>query len=116
MVTQDVVHRAGKTLPMAEKVWEAGAERTIVVPIGDGSEVTMRPTDRLWSEIERTSPDEADTSPVHVGPADRYSNVLFSSGTTGRPKAIPWTHTTPIKAAMDGRKGKLAELGNRRGR
>ena len=27
--------------------------------------------------------------------------MLFSSGTTGEPKAIPWTHLTPIKAAMD---------------
>jgi len=35
--------------------------------------------------------------------AQTYSNILFSSGTTGDPKAIPWTHTTPIKAAMDGR-------------
>jgi acetyl-CoA synthetase len=26
---------------------------------------------------------------------------LFSSGTTKDPKAIPWTHTTPIKAAAD---------------
>ncbi|HEX9708476.1 MAG TPA: AMP-binding protein, partial [Candidatus Thermoplasmatota archaeon] len=28
--------------------------------------------------------------------------ILFSSGTTGTPKAIPWTHLTPIKCAMDG--------------
>jgi acetyl-CoA synthetase len=28
--------------------------------------------------------------------------VLFSSGTTGDPKAIPWTQVTPIKAAADG--------------
>ena len=33
--------------------------------------------------------------PYHV------TNVLFSSGTTGTPKAIPWTQLTPIKAAMD---------------
>lgn len=30
-----------------------------------------------------------------------FSNILFSSGTTGTPKAITWTHTTPIRAAMD---------------
>jgi len=29
-------------------------------------------------------------------------NILFSSGTTGTPKAIPWTHLTPLKCAMDG--------------
>lgn len=28
-------------------------------------------------------------------------NILFSSGTTGEPKAIPWNHTTPIKVASD---------------
>ena len=27
---------------------------------------------------------------------------MFSSGTTGDPKAIPWSHTTPIKCAVDG--------------
>ena len=32
---------------------------------------------------------------------DAYTNILFSSGTTGEPKAIPWTHTTPIKCAAD---------------
>ncbi len=29
-------------------------------------------------------------------------NILFSSGTTGAPKAIVWSHTTPIKCAIDG--------------
>jgi len=29
-------------------------------------------------------------------------NILFSSGTTGEPKAIVWSHTTPIKCAIDG--------------
>ncbi len=28
-------------------------------------------------------------------------NILFSSGTTGEPKAIPWSQTTPIKCAAD---------------
>jgi acetyl-CoA synthetase len=39
--------------------------------------------------------------PVDCDPEDT-TNFLFSSGTTGDPKAIPWTHTTPIKCAMDG--------------
>jgi acetyl-CoA synthetase len=29
-------------------------------------------------------------------------NILFSSGTTGEPKAIVWSHSTPIKCAVDG--------------
>ena len=28
-------------------------------------------------------------------------NILFSSGTTGDPKVIPWNQTTPIKCAAD---------------
>jgi len=38
---------------------------------------------------------------VRCNPEDE-TNILFSSGTTGEPKAIPWTHTTPIKCASDG--------------
>ncbi|KAI3985576.1 hypothetical protein MKX01_033859 [Papaver californicum] len=32
---------------------------------------------------------------------EAFTNILFSSGTTGEPKAIPWTHATPLKAAAD---------------
>ena len=34
--------------------------------------------------------------------SNEMMTLLFSSGTTGVPKAIPWTHTTPIKSASDG--------------
>ncbi len=37
-----------------------------------------------------------------VLPPEHTINVLFSSGTTGDPKAIPWDQTTPIKCAADG--------------
>jgi acetyl-CoA synthetase len=32
---------------------------------------------------------------------DDVTNVLFSSGTTGEPKAIPWTQTSPLKCVAD---------------
>ena len=32
---------------------------------------------------------------------DAFTNILFSSGTTKAPKAIPWNQTTPIKCASD---------------
>ena len=38
--------------------------------------------------------------PIERNPHDPIT-ILFSSGTTGEPKAIPWDHTTPIKCAAD---------------
>jgi acyl-coenzyme A synthetase/AMP-(fatty) acid ligase len=34
-------------------------------------------------------------------PGDSPSNILFSSGTTGEPKAVAWSHVTPLRAAVD---------------
>ena len=42
-----------------------------------------------------------DFSPVSCA-TEEMMTLLFSSGTTGEPKAIPWTHLTPIKSASDG--------------
>lgn len=97
-VTQDVVVRAGKTLPMYDKVVSAGAARAIVVPAGGSLAVRLRSGDVEWSDF-LAGADEF--HPVACDPEDT-TNFLFSSGTTGDPKAIPWTHTTPIKCAMDG--------------
>ncbi|XP_071697407.1 probable CoA ligase CCL12 [Rutidosis leptorrhynchoides] len=33
---------------------------------------------------------------------DTMTNILFSSGTTGDPKAIPWTQLSPMRCAADG--------------
>jgi acetyl-CoA synthetase len=40
-------------------------------------------------------------------------NILFSSGTTGEPKAIVWSHSTPIKAAIDGYYHQDIQVGER---
>jgi acetyl-CoA synthetase len=105
VVTQDVVYRAGKTLPMYKKVVDAGAERAIIILAEDGEhdlpdelEVRLRDSD-LWWEDYLVEDDSFDS--VEGGPDDPV-NILFSSGTTGEPKAIPWNQTTPIKCAMDG--------------
>ena len=97
MVTQDVVHRTGRTLPMYAKCTEASEVPCVVVDTGAG--VGLRDQDRTWGEFIA---DSADFDPV-IRPAHAHTNILFSSGTTGEPKAIPWTQLTPIKAAMDGR-------------
>jgi acetyl-CoA synthetase len=94
VVTQSVATRLGKTLPMYAKCVEAQAPSCIVV--GDA---TLRDGDIGWGDFVVPN---AVFDPV-VRSASEVTNILFSSGTTGDPKAIPWTHTTPIKAAMDGR-------------
>jgi acetyl-CoA synthetase len=95
-VTQDRLIRAGRELPMYEKVAEAGAARCIVVETG-GS-VPLREVDQTWNHFLGA---EAPFAAATRTPGD-HINVLFSSGTTGTPKVIPWTHTTAIKAATDG--------------
>jgi len=96
-VTQDVVLRAGKTLPMYEKVVAAGAEACIVAYAGVEA-TPLRDGDMSFQTF--LSDDTAFTP--HAADPLATTNVLFSSGTTGEPKAIPWSHTTPIKCAMDG--------------
>ena len=57
----------------------------------------LRAGDRLWDHF--LSRDER--LDCAVCDAEDPINILFSSGTTGEPKAIPWDHTTPIKCAAD---------------
>lgn len=53
----------------------------------------------LWDDFLAAGDDPFE--PVSRAPS-AHVTVLFSSGTTGEPKAIPWPQTTPIKAAADG--------------
>ena len=48
-VTQDAISRAGKTLPMYEKVIAAGAPRAVVLDRGHG--VALREDDASWDEF-----------------------------------------------------------------
>ncbi|HXV76966.1 MAG TPA: AMP-binding protein, partial [Candidatus Polarisedimenticolaceae bacterium] len=89
--------RAGKTIGLYDHVLAAAAPRAIVID-DDPKAPLARPDDLGWTELLA---DAADAGAVH-GPPSTPTTVLFSSGTTGDPKAIPWTHLTAIKAAMDG--------------
>ena len=109
--TQDYINRAGKRLPLYEKVIAANAPKTIVFSAAcklnlamkkpcEGSESLARirrEDDMTWQDFL------SDTETFIAVPChpDAHTNILFSSGTTGEPKAIPWTHTTPIKSAAD---------------
>jgi len=100
--TQDVILRGGRSLPLYQRLVEADAPRTIVLAASGSLDVELRPQDKPWAGfLESGSPSNASATPCRQ-PAESTTNILFSSGTTGEPKAIPWTHITPIKAAADG--------------
>ena len=99
MFTQDVIHRGGKELPLYEKIVAAHAPRSVVLPAGSALKGTLRNGDLPWNEFLGSDSDR----PAVPRDADAFINILFSSGTTGDPKAIPWKQTTPIQCAADGR-------------
>ncbi len=96
--TQDVMVRAGKTHPLYARVKEAQAPQAIVLPAAGELSETLRSRDLAWVDFLGAS--DRFTS-LQCDPED-LTNILFSSGTTGDPKAIPWTQLTPIKCAADG--------------
>jgi acetyl-CoA synthetase len=97
LFTVDAYVRGGKTLPLYPKAVEAEAPPTVVLPGGAASGVPLRAGDRTWSDFlgDDGRYESADRLP------EDFTNVLFSSGTTKDPKAIPWTHVTPIKCLLD---------------
>lgn len=104
LFTQDIILRGGKRLPLYSRVIEARAPLAIVIPAdGKASNLELRDGDMLWDEFvaqahHLSRPDEFKAV---VQSMDSYINILFSSGTTGEPKAIPWTHHTPLRCAAD---------------
>ena len=109
IVTMDRYVRAGKSIPLYDTVVEAGASTVIVVPSAGGPPIDgkesipgtipgLRESDVSWPDLLTAG----DAFESVTGDPYRATNILFSSGTTGEPKAVPWNHLTPIKSAMDG--------------
>lgn len=96
--TQDFLARADRVFSLYDKVVEANAAKIIVLKTTVEKEIYLRNQDVFWDDF--LSENSTFTS-VKQKPQDTIT-VLFSSGTTGEPKAIPWNHTTAIKAASDG--------------
>ncbi|MHB0755988.1 AMP-binding protein [Polaribacter sp. M15] len=96
--TQDFLVRANKTFPLYDKVVEANADKIIAIKTIKNKDFELRNQDVFWDDFlsENTNFTSVKQTPQNC------ITVLFSSGTTGEPKAIPWNHTTAIKAASDG--------------
>ncbi|KAF7120580.1 hypothetical protein RHSIM_Rhsim13G0231200 [Rhododendron simsii] len=102
--TQDFIVRGGRRFPLYSRVIDAEPPKAIVIPAsGKDVGVQLRKQDLSWNEFVSCVnhlPRPNSYSPVYL-PIDSTTNILFSSGTTGDPKAIPWTHLSPMRCAAD---------------
>ena len=95
------------------RIVEGGVKRCIVVPPGAHDGGALATTTNLadggdghqaWADFMRAGKlwaKQHGNCATHVCASDDISNILFSSGTTGDPKAIPWSHVTPIRCGSD---------------
>lgn len=102
--TQDMIIRGGKELPLYSKVIDARSPTAIVIPTRHSHfSMKLRDGDISWVEfLEKVKHLRGVEFLAVEGPVESFTNILFSSGTTGEPKAIPWTSATPLKCATDG--------------
>jgi acetyl-CoA synthetase len=94
IITTSTYLYGGKKLSVYEKVKKVTEIPSIVF----GEETVLRDTDQLYSQLLTSPPYKG----YHYAAPDAAINILFSSGTTKEPKAIPFTQITPIKCASDG--------------
>lgn len=120
VVTMDALTRGGKCLPLLPRVHQATPLPCLVIGAVHGRGATdwdgpwisdtpqgLRPRDWDWNDwlAQETDPiagvNNAVPPPAGLVAAGSPIHLLFSSGTTGDPKVIPWTPLTPIKCAAD---------------
>ncbi|XP_059628797.1 probable CoA ligase CCL12 [Cornus florida] len=102
--TQDFIVRGGRKFPLYSRVVEAAPYKAIVISgTGKDVDIQLRKQDLSWKDFLSSVnhlPRPIHYSPVYQ-PIGSVTNILFSSGTTGDPKAIPWTQLSPIRAAAE---------------
>nr|KAJ0226928.1 hypothetical protein LSAT_V11C100006910 [Lactuca sativa] len=109
-VPQDLIIRGERSIPLYSRVVDAQSPMAIVIPTrGSGFSMKLRDGDISWhdflEQVKINSQIKIYRNVEFVAverPVEEFSNILFSSGTTGEPKAIPWTLATPFKAGADG--------------
>lgn len=93
---QDAYERQGKIIDLYTKIKDVRT-KAIVISNDLDNPAKLRESDDSW---ECFLVDD-DTFVTEAKAPEDMSTILFSSGTTGQPKGIPWTHVTPIKSAGD---------------
>lgn len=103
-VVQDSYERNGKTVHILPRFDDIDIDLIVLSsdPSNSSTSLSRTATSRSQSRTVFSYDQFLDSQtlcPYQYGANE--INILFSSGTTGDPKAIPWTHATPIKCASD---------------
>jgi len=94
VIAMDEYTYGGKILDIYSKIREAGAPLSVIISSQESPD--LREQDILWEDLL-----DHNVFEPHIAGPDQLISILFSSGTTSEPKAIPWNQLTPIKCATD---------------
>jgi acetyl-CoA synthetase len=100
IITTDYYWYADKQIQLLNKVIDANPKQIILLStdIKEAYFIRSNTRDILLSDLQLKN---KSVDPYYHFSSDTIS-ILFSSGTTKEPKAIPWLATTPLKCAADG--------------